>query len=204
MPANGSRPSAPRLVTKRLVLMVPEPADAAQLLAYARHNDEALRPWSPPTPPGAFTLRATRERIRVMQSELEAGSRYSFWLRRRREPTGPFVGAITLSHVRLAAFRAASVGYHLDHRCVGKGFMSEALQEVVRFAFEELRLHRLEASFVPSNQRSARVLERAGFEVEGYARKYLFIGGEWRDHVLTSLRNRALDSAEKFLAEHFD
>jgi [ribosomal protein S5]-alanine N-acetyltransferase len=200
MTSKRSRVPKPRLVTKRLVLMVPEPSDAARLLDYARRNDEPQRPWSPPTPPDALTLRATRERIRFLQSELSAGARYSFWLRRRQAAPGPFVGAITLSNLRLGVSRAANVGYHLDHEWVGKGLMAEALAALIRFAFDELHLHRLEASFMPQNERSARVLERAGFEVEGYARKYLFIAGQWHDHVLTSLRNRALDDPKAFLA----
>jgi ribosomal-protein-alanine N-acetyltransferase len=200
MASKRSRVAKPRLVTKRLVLMVPERSDAAQLLDYARRNDEPQRPWSPPTPPGVLTLRATRKRIGFLQTELSQGTRYAFWLRRKQEPKGPFVGAITLANLRLGVFRAANVGYHLDHESVGKGLMAEALAALIRFAFDELHLHRLEASFMPHNERSARVLERAGFEVEGYARKYLFIAGQWHDHVLTSLRNRALDEPKAFLA----
>jgi [ribosomal protein S5]-alanine N-acetyltransferase len=79
----------------------------------------------------------------------------------------------------------------------GKGLMNEALTEMIRFAFEELQLHRIMANYVPTNERSGQVLRRLGFAVEGYARDYLFIGGKFRDHELTSLTNTALRDAER-------
>lgn len=185
--------AAPYLETERLILTLPNADDAPALLDYTRRNEEPHRPWSPPTPPDAFCEDATRRRIRQMQDELHAGSSVRFWMRQRRAPRGPLVGALNLSNIVLGAFRCARVGYHIDAGHEGQGLMSEGLQAVIRYAFEVRQLHRLEASFVPTNERSARVLERAGFVVEGYARKYLFIGGAYRDHVLTSLTNPALE-----------
>ncbi len=60
---------------------------------------------------------------------------------------------------------------------------------MIRYAFDELRLKRLLAGFMPHNARSAKVLERAGFVREGYHREYFFSGGKWHDHVETSLIN---------------
>ena len=196
----GQPGAAPRLLTERLLLTVPDESDAAALLAYARRNDECQRQWSPPTPPDAFTLEHTLQRIRQARAQLTAGSHLRLWLRWRQDEQGPFLGALTLSNIELGAFRCARIGYHLDHEHQGQGLMSEALRAVIRYAFEELRLHRLEASVIPTNERSVRVLERAGFEVEGYARKYLFINGQLRDHLLTALRNPALETPEAFLA----
>jgi ribosomal-protein-alanine N-acetyltransferase len=85
----------------------------------------------------------------------------------------------------------ARVGYSLDASTEGRGLMSESLALVVRYAFEDLNLKRLLAGFVPHNARSAKVLERAGFVREGYHREYLFVGGQWHDHVETSLINPA-------------
>jgi len=191
--------SVPRLVSERLIATLPSEADVTALLEYARRNDEPHRPWSPPTPPHPFTLETTLRRIRDLRRQFEAGSHVRFWLRWRNDEQGPFVGALTLSGIELGPFRCARVGYHLDHECQGRGLMTEALGAVVRYAFGELRLHRLEASVIPSNERSVRVLERAGFVVEGYARKYLFINGQLRDHLLTSLSNPELEDPEQFL-----
>ncbi len=69
--------------------------------------------------------------------------------------------------------------------------MSEALSRAIPFVFDAFRLHRIQANYVPTNERSGRVLRELGFVVEGYARDYLFVGGRWRDHVLTALINPA-------------
>ncbi len=60
---------------------------------------------------------------------------------------------------------------------------------MIRYAFEDLRLHRIMANYVPHNQRSAHLLRRLGFVQEGYAKEYLKIAGRWQDHVLTALTN---------------
>lgn len=73
--------------------------------------------------------------------------------------------------------------------------MYEALSEAIRFVFDELELHRIQANHLPENTRSARLLKRLGFEIEGRARNYLLIAGEWRDHVLTSLANERYEFA---------
>ena len=71
--------------------------------------------------------------------------------------------------------------------------MSEALRAAIDYVFSELRLHRIMANYMPANERSGRLLRRMGFTVEGYARDYMSIAGEWRDHILTSLtRDKAV------------
>jgi ribosomal-protein-alanine N-acetyltransferase len=173
------------------------PADVDELLAYRERNREHLAPWSPPEPPGAGTRDAMRRRIERMSAEYQSGSSVRLWLRLRSDPSGPFVGAVSLAQICMGPFRACYLGYQLDHARVGQGLMHEALTRVIGYAFQELELHRIMANYVPSNERSGRVLRRLGFVVEGYARDYLFVGGQFRDHVLTALTNHALADAER-------
>jgi [ribosomal protein S5]-alanine N-acetyltransferase len=70
--------------------------------------------------------------------------------------------------------------------------MFEALTAAIAFAFDVLRLHRIMANYIPGNERSGKLLRRLGFNMEGYARDYLLIDGEWRDHILTALTNAKL------------
>ncbi|MEW6281000.1 MAG: GNAT family N-acetyltransferase, partial [Candidatus Eremiobacterota bacterium] len=93
------------------------------------------------------------------------------------------------SHILRGAFHACYLGYRLDQRDQGQGLMQEALGRAIRYAFERLHLHRIMANSMPTNERSLRVLERLGFQREGYARDYLRIAGEWRDHVMMALTN---------------
>jgi ribosomal-protein-alanine N-acetyltransferase len=87
------------------------------------------------------------------------------------------------------------LGYAIDHAHEGQGLMQEALQATIEHVFSVLRLHRIQANYVPDNERSGRLLERLGFVREGLAKDYLFINGAWRDHVLTARVNRAFDAS---------
>jgi ribosomal-protein-alanine N-acetyltransferase len=71
----------------------------------------------------------------------------------------------------------------------GHGYTTAAVRAVVRYAFEDLDLHRVEAACQPDNIASRRVLEKCGFTQEGIARAYLKINGQWRDHLLFGIVN---------------
>ncbi|WP_325097303.1 GNAT family N-acetyltransferase [Marinomonas spartinae] len=86
-------------------------------------------------------------------------------------------------------FQACSLGYSIGQQHQGKGLMTEILQASIAYMFETVGLNRVMASYMPANKASGRVLEKLGFEREGYARKYLKIAGNWEDHVLTSFIN---------------
>ena len=81
------------------------------------------------------------------------------------------------------------LGYSIDATYEGLGLAREAVGAIVTYAFETLRLHRVEANYQPSNARSAALLRALEFVIEGYARDYLFLDGAWRDHILTSRTN---------------
>jgi len=95
---------------------------------------------------------------------------------------GAIVGSINLSQIYGGGFRSAYLGYYVGEQFAGRGYMTEALQLMLRYAFEHLKLHRLEANIQPGNVASLALVKRAGFVCEGYSRRYLKIGGRWRDH----------------------
>jgi ribosomal-protein-alanine N-acetyltransferase len=107
----------------------------------------------------------------------------------RRRGAPEVIGAANLTQIVRGAFQSTNLGYCLDAQAVGQGVMTEALRAVVAHAFGPMRLHRIAAGHAPENERSAAVLRRLGFVIEGYSRDYLFVGGRWRDHVLTSITN---------------
>ncbi len=92
------------------------------------------------------------------------------------------IGMINLSQIFYKGFQNAYLGYYLFAEFTGKGFMSDALKLVLKFAFEDLKLHRLEANIQPHNTASINLIKRNGFTKEGFSRKYLNIGGKWCDH----------------------
>lgn len=182
----------PVLETERLRLTVPRETDARALHAYALRNQEHLAPWSPPAPPDWSTWSNARRRARDYQNQAGQGTCFRFWARPREQPDGEFIGAITISQIVLGPRRACFLGYHVDFALQGQGYTGEGARAVLAFAFDTLLLHRVEATYVPHNERSARVLQRLGFEVEGLAKRYLFVGGRFQDHVLTALVNDKL------------
>jgi [ribosomal protein S5]-alanine N-acetyltransferase len=92
------------------------------------------------------------------------------------------VGTIGLSQIFRKRFQNAYLGYLLGSGYTGNGYMTEAVRLIVRFAFRDLKLHRIEANVQPNNEPSLAVLRRTGFKKEGYSERYLKIGGRWCDH----------------------
>lgn len=101
--------------------------------------------------------------------------------------TDELIGNVTLSEILRGALQSCYIGYYLDLQHNGKGYMTEVVKLAVDFGFNELHLHRVEAGVMPHNIRSIRVLEKAGFEKEGIARKNVKINGRWEDHQVLAI-----------------
>lgn len=99
-----------------------------------------------------------------------------------RIPDGMLIGAINLSQIIRGSFQNAYLGYYVGAEHAGCGYTTEAIRLILRFAFSELKLHRIEANIQPGNKASIRVVRKNGFIKEGFSRKYLKIDGRWRDH----------------------
>jgi [ribosomal protein S5]-alanine N-acetyltransferase len=179
----------PIIETERLLLTLGAPETAARYAAFAAENEEHLGRWEPPRPDGYFSEAYWYRRLERNRDELARDASFRLSVFRRSDPDGPVLGHVNFSQIVRGAAQSCSLGYSLDRRCVGRGMMTEALAGALPFVFGQLALHRVQANYIPINERSGRVLRRLGFVVEGYARDYLFIGGKWRDHILTSLTN---------------
>jgi ribosomal-protein-alanine N-acetyltransferase len=177
------------LTTPRLELRLPGREAAPRVVRYFRENEAFLAPWTPPTPPGFYTEAYWRARLPAAREEYRAGTGMRLFLFPRGEPEGAVLGTCNFTQISRGPFQACYLGYGLAERSQGQGLMREALAAALAHVFQALGLHRVMANHLPTNERSARLLRRLGFVVEGYARDYLFVGGAWRDHVLTSLTN---------------
>jgi ribosomal-protein-alanine N-acetyltransferase len=175
------------LRTQRLRLepLVPEYAEAA--CAYYARNRAHLDPWEPARAPDFFTAAYHRRELERTWREQLAGSCARFAV--HVGASDDLVGIINLWQIRRGNLQVAVIGYSLDAVHEGHGYMTEAAGAVVEYGFGALNLHRIETSYHPTNERSGRVLRRLGFVVEGYARDYLRINGDWRDAILVSLTN---------------
>jgi ribosomal-protein-alanine N-acetyltransferase len=184
----------PRLVTARTVLTLPEPSEAQRVLEYFDRNRARLEPVSPPFVEGFFTREYWRRRLSVAREEFFADQSLRLYLFRRGEEQGPVIGAVSFTQFFRLALQRCVLGYSVDAAHEGQGLLREALEAGIAYVFDELEFHRIEANYIPTNERSGNLLRRLGFTVEGYARDYLFLGGKWRDHVLTSRTNGKMKS----------
>jgi ribosomal-protein-alanine N-acetyltransferase len=153
-----------------------QPGDAAELAALYAANREFLGPFDPERPANFFTAEGQRERL----EQQVAGGGYGFAVL----DGDAIAGTISIFHIIRESLQSGTVGYWIDQARNGRGLASAAVEDVVAYAFGELELHRLEAGTLLDNVASQRVLEKAGFERIGIARRFLHINGDWRDFVL--------------------
>ncbi|HET8729451.1 MAG TPA: GNAT family N-acetyltransferase [Alphaproteobacteria bacterium] len=183
-------PAPPMLAGRRIRVTLARDADAMALLSFHRRNRDHLRRWSPPVPDAFYTISYWSQWAAQTRLLYDHEQAVRLVFRLIGAPEGIVIGQINFSNIVRGPFQAAYLGYQIDAEHEGLGLMSEALRLAVDFMFGPFGLHRIMANYIPDNERSARLLERLGFEKEGYARDYLFIDGDWRDHVLTALINR--------------
>ena len=99
------------------------------------------------------------------------------------------LASIDFSQIVRGPLQSCFVGYSIDAQHQGQGLMQEFMQPCLDYMFNPFNMHRVMATYTVANQRSAALLERLGFEKEGYAKSYLNIAGRWEDHILTALIN---------------
>jgi len=164
------------------------PAIAADYSAWARLREQSrafLTPWEPTWLSDDLARVAFRRRLRRQAEEIAADESFAFLI--FDSTSDELLGGLTLGGIRRGVAQAATLGYWMGAPHAGKGRMTRAVAAVVRFGFDSLRLHRIEAACIPDNAPSIALLERNGFAREGFARAYLKIDDAWRDHILLAL-----------------
>ncbi len=182
--------SGPVVRTERLTLRPGKQRDFERWREARLRSMPHLVPWEPAWSADHLSVTAFRRRVAWSDAEIRAGRAYPLLIFRDGRGGGDLVGGVTVEHVRRGAAQSAALGYWLSTEHTGRVYMTEALEGLISYAFDELDLSRLEAACVAHNFRSRKVLERVGFHVEGLARSYLQIDGEWRDHILYERRRR--------------
>lgn len=178
-----------RIEGERTLLRLGRDDDASELLAFFLRNRAHHKRWEPRMREAFFTLSAQQGLIRRRRAEFEEGRSACLLMFDRIHDDGRLIGRINFTEIVRGPFQACMLGYAVDHEHEGRGYMYEGLRAAIGWVFTELRLHRVMANYRPENERSGRLLERLGFQREGYAEAYLFIDGAWCDHVLTALTN---------------
>ena len=156
--------------------------DARNLTGLVSRNKYFWSTYEPLNRPEYYTVDTQYKKIQ--ESLYLMGSQREFTFGIYAPGTNDLIGHIALYAVKRLPYSSAFVGYAMDETFVGNGIVTEAVELVVRFAFEQIGLHRVEAYVAPENKASIRVLEKAGFQQEGLLRKLLYINGKWVDHYM--------------------
>jgi ribosomal-protein-alanine N-acetyltransferase len=156
----------------RVYLRTPARSDEDEFTSLMRVSRAFHRPWaSAPTDEDRFTAYLADSR----RKDFEA-----FLLCRRTDHS--ILGFLNLSQLARGSLQSAYLGYAVGKPFAGHGYMREGIELVLRVAFIDLKLHRIEANIQPGNRASIALAEGAGFRREGFSPRYLKIGGRWRDH----------------------
>lgn len=174
-----------KLVGEKIYIRLSEISDAEAYVKLHTNNREFFQSYAPKRNEDYFTVETQKKIIEDNIEQSENDTKYSFGIFLKE--TDELIGNIALTEVLRGPLQSCYVGYYLDERCNGKGYMTEAVKLVVDYAFKELVLHRIEAGVMPHNLRSMKVLEKAGFHKEGIAKKNVMINGVWQDHQVLAI-----------------
>src|SRR5262249_14451718 len=157
----------------------------SEFLDLVRASVRLHHPW--------MSLPATPKEFRAYIRRYQQSSDESLLIFLRS--TGAITGVVNINSIIRGRFQCGSLGYAAFAPTAGQGYMAEGLGLVVQYAFEQLRLHRLEANIQPGNHASLKLIHRLGFRREGYSPELLFIDGAWRDHERWAITSDMIDIA---------
>lgn len=176
-----------RYNSDRLYLKVLKPIYASEVLDYYKRNRSFLTQWDPMQPKEFYTLSYHKRKLNMEYGMFKDNSLVRFWIFKKDD--NKLIGNVCYSNIVMGNFKSCYLGYKLDKDEINKGYMTEAIKRTVEIMFEDFGLHRIEANVVPRNARSLRVMEKLGFEQEGFSRRYLEINGKWEDHIHFAVYN---------------
>jgi ribosomal-protein-alanine N-acetyltransferase len=165
-------------------------SDAAAILALRMRNQNHLAPNDPIRPEEFYTITGQQNALSKGIDDWMQDRSYGFGIFLKENDH--FIGRVGLNNVVRGPAQFSDIGYFIDMEHTRMGYVSEAVQLVVKFAFEIAKLHRVQAGVMPWNRASIGVMDKTGFEYEGLARQYILINGKWEDHRIYSRINDQL------------
>ena len=180
-----SNESAPIIDAGAYFLRPAQVSDFDQWSSLRNESRDHLVPWEPTWPRDDLTRLAFRHRVKRAQQDIKSDSNYPLLIFRTEDEV--LQGGITIGNIKRGVTQLCSLGYWAGAKHASKGMMTRAVAAATAYAFNELRLNRVEAACLPANAASIRVLEKNGFQKEGFLRRYLCINGQWQDHLLYAI-----------------
>jgi ribosomal-protein-alanine N-acetyltransferase len=156
----------------RVYLRSPRRTDRQEFIALMSASRSFHRPWA--------TAPADNDRFDAYLADARRPDFEAMLVCRSEDDA--IVGFFNLSQITRGSLQSAYLGYAVAKRFAREGYMREGLEQALRNAFLNLRLHRIEVNIQPGNVASIALARGAGFRREGFSPRYLKIGGRWRDH----------------------
>lgn len=171
-------PKAGSLQTERLLLRKATRDDLERILEFVINNRSHFEKWDPLREEEYFSRIGQLSRLEDLLKDRTTIKFFIF----KKDDSERIIGEIGLSNITRGVFQNCHIGYKLDQAEQGKGYMQEAITAVESYVFKVLKLHRIEANIIPSNEKSIQLIERLGYESEGQSKNLLKINGKWEDH----------------------
>ncbi len=180
--------------TDRLILKILDETYSSHVLDYYVRNRDFLEEWEMKRPEDFYTLEAQTVQLRNDYRDYEEKRGLRLWIHKKSDKIPErLIGCIAFNNIVWGAFLSCFLGYKLDKDEINKGYITEALEKGIEIIFDEYQLHRIEANIMPRNVKSLRVAEKLGFCNEGISRNYLYINGNWEDHIHMVRLNERLE-----------
>lgn len=166
-----SQVSSNQQATHKLILRESTLQDETAFLAMTQQSQAFHHPW--------IKAPLTHDEFADYIRRYQQANQKSFLV---CSPENNIIGVFNVSEIVYGCFQSAYLGFYVSRDYAGKGLMSEGLELLLKKAFIDLSLHRLEANIQPKNTSSILLIQRNGFRKEGFSPRYLKIDSEWRDH----------------------
>ncbi|MEZ9198140.1 GNAT family N-acetyltransferase [Shewanella sp. 10N.286.54.B9] len=183
------RTITPIIETERTSLVILTAVDAELICHYYQQNQSHLALWEPLRAEEFYTIAYWQRQLAENCKQHENGNTLKLVALNKSQTE--IIAVCNFSNIVMGIFQACNLGYSVAKKYEGHGYMTEVLAATIDYAFNSLSLHRIMANYIISNNRSATLLNKLGFEQEGIAKSYLKIAGRWQDHVLTAKINPA-------------
>jgi ribosomal-protein-alanine N-acetyltransferase len=178
--------SRTRLASGATAIRPTQVADVHELAALRRANREHTARWEPLRDEAFYTAAGQQVELELDVQAWRSGAAYPFAVL-DTTARDRLIGRVALSNVVRGAWQNANLGYWIDVASCGRGHATTAVRLILQFAFEQARLHRVQPAVIPRNVASIRVVQKAGFRLEGRAERYLQISGVWEDHDIFAM-----------------
>ena len=175
----GNRISLVNIEGRDFNIKLLTPEHAQNLLDYYIRNKKHLEPFEPLRDNSFYTYEVQKNILSDSYRQFLNGTAVDLGIFK----DDYLIGKLKLSNIVYGIFKSGILGYSIDKDEQGKGYMKEAVNLVVNYAFQDLDIHRVEASALVDNEPSKHVLIGCGFKELGINKKYLYINGGWKDHI---------------------